>query len=119
LSLDVLTVFDLKTGQELITSEYDTEYIGYSLSVDPTGQFFSYSESHYGKLAATYSTKIVKFEQMETVLAYHEKPYNHDYLGPCRWSSDNQLAAIITSKRRGQIAGDYVTIYPVGIEPII
>ncbi len=119
LSLDILKVFDLKTGAELMTSDYDTEYCGYGLSVDPTGQFFSCSETHYGKLASVYATKIVDFERMKTVLEYHAAYDNYDYLGPCIWSSNNQFMAIITSKRRGHIAGDFVTIYPIGISAIM
>lgn len=119
LSLDILKVFDLKTGKELTTVDYSSENCGYHLSVDPTGQFFSYDEIGYARSGFVFTTKIVEFEHLETIFEYG--PNNGDKLSSCIWSPDNQFAAIITKgkgTRHNSHYGGNVTIYPIGIEDL-
>lgn len=116
LSLDILKVFDLQTGKELRTTDYEEVYEGYCWSIDPTGQFFSCNDAQFRKSEVIYTTKIVELERMKTILEYGTKPSNRDYLEPCTWSPNNQLVAIITRNKRNNEFEGYVTIYPIGID---
>lgn len=117
LSLDMLKVFDLETGKELLAVECDTEHCGYGLSVAPTGQFFSYNAVHYAKHGLHHTTRIVDLNTRKTVFEYSSIPSDRAILKQCTWSPNHQFAAIVTTgEGRGgnRELGGEVSIYPIG-----